>query len=438
MSVVLNFEQQAILDFVLANPTRSCLCHGAAGTGKSVIVRSMLEVLPHAVVLGPTGKSVVAIAAAETLSKYMGTTAQTVGVPSLMVQNPRQPLLTAHTIIIDECGMVSAGEFVALDRILRKQRCAPRVPFGGVRLILVGDVYQLQPTDDFFFTTDSWRALELYQPFVVFQLHQNERVLQGDPELYADTMSVLTSLRYGTFSPWHYAHGFINYAVVPRTVPKTERLDTVILCATNAVANTINQQYLAECEGDTFCFRSSGIETEYKVGARVQAMRNIYQEHKLTVYNGAMGTIQQIRPLNEAQKVQKVNPLGKSKVWICVVQFDGMNEAIVITSCRNTVKTTAVDSEMQNGHKNTEYHFPLRIAYAVTIHCMQGQTLQSGVIEGKAMFAGQAQLYTAFSRFSDISRLYLQNLDAFHIDTILQKSTPHKALQAFIHKYQLE
>jgi ATP-dependent DNA helicase PIF1 len=438
MSLVLNTKQQAILDFVMANPTRSCLCHGAAGTGKSVIVHTMLANLPHTVVLGPTGKSVMTMSAAATLAKYMGATAQTVGVPSLLVQNPRQPLLTAHTIIIDECGMISAGDFVALDQLLRRQRCAPHVPFGGVRLILVGDVYQLQPVDNFFFMTDSWKLLEVHCPLAVFQLEQNERVLQGDPELYKETLNLLKALRYGTFSPWDHAHGFVNYMLVPRSPPPTRRLDLVVLCATNAVARNINEQYLAECQGQPVSFRSGGTTIEYKIGARVQVTRNIYENSQLIVCNGAMGTIQEMRPFDAQQTVQPINALSKSKRWVCVVLFDEMDETIAITSCKMPQGPTENNNGMDDGRKTASYHFPLRVAYAVTIHCMQGQTLRRGVINGVAMFAGQAQLYTAFSRFSSISELYLQNLDAYHIDTILQKSTPHKALQAFIRRYQLE
>ena len=438
MSLELNSAQQAMLDFVLANPTRSCLCHGAAGTGKSVIVQALLANLPHVVVLGPTGKSVLTLSGGATMAKYMGATAATVGMPSLLVQNPRQPLLTAHTIIIDECGMITAGDFVALDGLLRQQRCAPHVPFGGVRLILVGDVYQLQPIDNFFFTTDSWTALETYSPLVVFQLERNERVLQNNPDLYKNMLHLLNTLRYGTFSPLDFAHGFVNYVLVPRSLPRNQQLDTVVLCATNAGAKAINQQYLSECEGTLLTFRSGGTDIEYKIGARVQVTRNIYKANQLIVCNGAMGTIQYIQPLDAQQAVQPINVLSKSKPWICGVLFDATEEPIDIISGKTPQNSAMNNNGMDESRKNAAYHFPLRIAYAVTIHCMQGQTLERGVINGASMFAGQAQLYTAFSRFSNISQLYLQNLDAFHIDAILQKSTPHKALQAFIRKYQLE
>lgn len=438
-SLVLNAAQQAIVDYVRANPTRSCMCHGAAGTGKSVIVQALLDVLEHVVILGPTGKSIVHIESAETIAKYIGASYNTVGVPSLLINNPRQTMLTAHTIIIDECGMISAGEFVALDQILRKQRCVPQLPFGGVRLILVGDVYQLQPVDDFFFMTDTWRELEHCQaPFKVFQLEKNERLAQTDNEANYDMMLLLDALRYGTFSPMSYAFGLINHTLVPRQAPALNDARCIVLCATHTVAAAINTECLEACTGAEYTFKCKNKQTTFKKRARVQVTRNIYADKILMACNGATGTIQEMAPVRDATVIKPINTLSKTAAWTCTLLLDETETTVSIPSCAERVQGHTLTEMFACPSAKHTYAFPLRIAYAVTIHCMQGQTISRGIIDGTAMFAGRAQLYTAFSRFSDINQIYLRHLDAYQIVSMIEKTPPHAGLEAFIAKYALK
>ena len=158
------------------------------------------------------------------------------------------------TIIIDECGMISAGDFSALDTALR--RCCCNVPFGGLRLILIGDIFQLQPHDDFFFTTKAWNLLETQTELSVLQLTKVERFDIQDEDEREEFQNLLTSLRLGTFTTNCRAQSLIDYVIGRQALHIDDRESIIHLCATNQVADEINEMFFDMHTGTNFTFVS--------------------------------------------------------------------------------------------------------------------------------------------------------------------------------------
>jgi hypothetical protein len=220
-----------------------------------------------------------------------------------------------------------------------------------------------------------------------------------------------------------------------------------VLCATNENADIVNTKHLNMCKNEVFTFQSDKSSIIHlKVGARVQLTRNIYDKtnNTLLACNGVMGTIQRIAPSTQNATVTSPIKLTKDNIWCCVINTDMQTphddvKTITIYSVPTQKLLTDIEitEETKNDDGPKQYAFPLRLAYGVTIHCMQGQTLQRGVIDGDNLFAGQSQIYTAFSRFANLRHIYLHRLDAYSIQSAIQRKPMNRVLKQFITQYKL-
>ena len=393
-------EYQASVDFI-SEAEGHLFITGRAGTGKSTLLRSIREFLGDtAVVLAPTGLAAVNVGG-QTIHSFFGFPPRLIGLDDIRRSRNGRVMRKLDYLIIDEISMVRSDVMWAIDQSLRVNRGRAREPFGGMRLILFGDLYQLPPVvrgeevqilednynGPFFFTISSlsegagMHYLELQQVF-----RQTDEVL----------VEVLNSIRAGQVTEQHLQ--ILNARVSPiRTL--SEGQSFVILTPTNAAANRINLAYLNALSGDPTVFEArvvgdfntNAFPTEenltLKAGAKVMLLRNDPEQRWVN------GTIAEISCLKE------------DRIW---VKIDGRDYEVEPVEWEN--RRYSYDQEKEKVVETvagTFKQFPLRLAWALTIHKSQGLTLDQVYIDfGRGTFA-HGQAYVALSRCRSLAGMAL-------------------------------
>jgi len=357
---------------------------GKAGTGKSVVLRCLRSVL-KVIVLAPTGLAALNVGG-ETIHSFFGIRPSA---NNIYRRKPRAEALAAldaaDLIAIDEVSMVRADLLDAIDVMMRTALESDE-PFGGKGVVCFGDPWQIEPVvkdedkewldkggyfSPMFFDSRVWKAAN---PSVI-ELDQIFR--QKDPAFIA----ALNDIREG---------GTTGIELFNQCVREPDR-DTLRLVFTNKLADNINAKRLSELDGDDWKSEANVFgeitPNEYpaatslalKVGARVMVIKNIQDKG---VVNGDMGTVEQLFPTSVRVKLDRDGDsiiLGKTKWKKSRYEADGDGELI----------ETEVASFKQ---------FPLRLAWAVTVHKSQGQTYDRCHIEMETRPHANGQLYVGLSR----------------------------------------
>jgi hypothetical protein len=375
---------------------------GRAGTGKSTLLTSLREmVTEEMVVLAPTGLAAVNVGG-QTIHSFFGLPPRLIGKDDIRRSRNGRLMRRLKFLVIDEVSMVRSDMMWAIDQSLRVNRGRPREAFGGVRLALFGDLHQLPPVVNdaevathlesefggpFFFSLPALRegaGTALVELTHVFR--------QRDEALLA----VLNKVREGDVDEDDL--GLLNTRVHPiRTLAEGEPY--VILTPTNAAAGRINMAYLNALPGaphpyaakTTGEFNQAAQPTEgtlmLKVGAKVMLLRNDPDKRWVN------GTIARVARLEE------------KRVW---VEVDGEEHEIEQVSWESRRYAFDKDAEkIVETVAGTFTQFPLRLAWALTIHKSQGLTLDKVYIDlGRGTFA-HGQAYVALSRCRTLEGLAL-------------------------------
>ncbi|MGD9784985.1 MAG: ATP-dependent RecD-like DNA helicase [Hyphomicrobiaceae bacterium] len=394
-------EYEAAIDFAREGQG-NLFVTGRAGTGKSTLLRFLRDALDaEAVVVAPTGLAAVNVGG-QTIHSFFGLPPRLIRSDDIRRSRNGRVMRRLDMLIIDEVSMVRSDLMWAMDQSLRLNRGRPREPFGGVRLLLFGDLHQLPPVvqeaevashlerehdGPFFFSVASLREghgtslLELSEVFRQRDealLHVLNRVRDGEAD--EDDLAVL------------------NERVHPiRTLGEGEPY--VILTPTNAAAQRINLAYLDALPaaarryeaGVTGEFNTAAQPTDHvlvlKPGAKVMLLRNDPDRRWVN------GTIARISRLAERQ------------VW---VEIDGREYELEPASWES--RRYAFDQgaeKIVETVAGTFKQFPLRLAWALTIHKSQGLTLDRVYIDlGRGTFA-HGQAYVALSRCRSLEGLAL-------------------------------
>ena len=375
---------------------------GRAGTGKSTLLRAVARlVADQAVVLAPTGLAAVT-AGGQTIHSFFGFPPRLIRPEDIRRSRNAHVMRRLRFVIIDEVSMVRSDLMGAIDQSLRLNRAKPREPFGGVRMILFGDLHQLPPVvqeaevadhlegtygGPFFFDVASLRegsGTTLIELEAVFR--------QTDETL----VKLLNNVREGRMEARDLE--LLNSRVAPiRTLAEGDPY--VILTPTNAAAQRINGAFLAALPGAsrhyeagiTGDFAGSAHPTdpslELRVGAKVILLRNDSERRWVN------GTI------------ARVSRLEEKRVWVTiggseheVEQVAWENRKFAFDQVENRITETVAGTFKQ---------FPLRLAWALTIHKSQGLTLEKVYIDlGRGTFA-HGQTYVALSRCRTLDGLAL-------------------------------
>jgi len=406
-----NSELRTAWDFV-ENTGRSIFLTGKAGTGKTTFLKTVVErSRKRPIVVAPTG--VAAINAGGVTIHSFFQLPFSPYVPGAKVESKfdfgrekRKIIASIDLLIIDEISMVRADLLDAIDNVLRRFRDHSQ-PFGGVQLLMIGDLAQLTPV----VTPEDEQVLKPYYDTPYFfgskALQQIDYVTIQLEHVYRqqDTkfIKILNEVRGG--HPSQEALEALNTRAAANSSLFTlhsSLKNAIRLTTHNNLANFYNESELQKLPGRSFMFRAEvkGSFPDYsyptaetlvlKQGAQVMFIKNDpTPEHRY--YNGRIGHIQEI---------------GEKRLTVyCEGDADAIEvEPLEWENTRYTLneKTREIESEVQGTFKQ----IPLRLAWAITIHKSQGLTFDRAIIDASQSFA-PGQVYVALSRCRSLEGLVL-------------------------------
>ncbi|MCP1995169.1 helix-turn-helix domain-containing protein [Flavobacterium sp. HSC-61S13] len=418
-------EAKYALQFI--NQTnRSIFLTGKAGTGKTTLLKQIIDTThKNAVVVAPTGIAALnaggvtihsffhlPFAAFIPDSKSVPIFSDTVKFENqvslrrhLLMNNTRKALfLNLELLIIDEVSMVRADVMDAMDFMLRRIRRNEQ-PYGGVQVLFIGDLLQLPPV----VKQVEWEILkQYYRGNFFFHSH----VIQKNPPLYIELdkiyrqsddrfIDVLNNLRNNQVTSKDV--DLLNEFVQPEFDLKKHK-GYITLTTHNAKADAINSEALQELPNKIYTYYPELVgdfpekifpleaKMTLKVGSQIIFIKNDLSFEK-NFFNGKMGIIQSLSP-NEV-----------------FVHFPEENKTIEVEKYEwQNIKYT-VDSntkEIKEQILGTYTQYPIKLAWAITVHKSQGLTFDRAVLDVSRVFL-PGQAYVALSRLRSLEGLILLN-----------------------------
>jgi hypothetical protein len=397
---------------------------GKAGTGKTTFLKKIIQTThKKTIVAAPTGIAALNAGGVTLHSQFqlpMGgfvpqqrdlvlhdslkfETKSSLGRHLKMSEIKRKTIREAELLIIDEVSMLRADILDAIDFVLQFVR-KNRMPFGGVQVLFIGDLLQLPPV----IRNEEWEVLREHYDSPFFF---DAQVLKDNPPVYIELdkiyrqsdkyfTDILNNLRYNEITHDdievlndHYKQGF---------VPQPED-GYITLTTHNRSADEINSRELKKLNTTAYTYQAA-IEGDYP--------ENIYPcEREMVLKEGAQvmfiknDTSREQRYFNG--KIGWVHSLEKDKV---VVKLDtGATIAVeeyIWKNIRYDVDENTKD--IKEDVLGTFAQYPLRLAWAITIHKSQGLTFDKAILDVRNVFAA-GQSYVAFSRLRSLDGLVLSS-----------------------------
>ena len=398
--------------FALIESTNTSLfITGKAGTGKSTFIKMIQEkIAKNFLVLAPTGIAAINVGG-QTMHSFFGFPFEVIGPHTQMKVSEEKQILLRHidTIIVDEVSMVRCDMVDGMDRFLR-EAFHTHMPFGGKQVVFVGDLFQLppvvsEPADEdmlchlwekgkpYFYKAHVLKRMNL--PKIEFRTVYRQR----DSEF----LEVLNRLRVAECTQQ-------DLALLNQRVSYSDDTEdySVILSAHRKRADQMNERKLAELEGEEFCYKGNVIGKfktkdfivpellKLKVGAQVIFCRNISH----SCVNGTIAI---------------VSSLGEDTVTVTLENGAEVNVAQTTWESVERVynrETKKMESEVVGSF--TQY--PLKLAWAVTIHKSQGMTFDRMHFDLSHGTFAPGQAYVAISRMRSLEGLTLSDpIQSYHI-----------------------
>ena len=428
MSDHINPEIELAYEYV-CHTNQNIYLTGKAGTGKTTFLHRVKKEVPkRMIVVAPTGVAAI--------------NAKGMTIHSLF-QLPFGPLVPGQSredlkkrgfsrkkidllkgldlLIIDEISMVRADVLDGIDGVLKRFRSS-RQPFGGVQLLMIGDLHQLPPV----VKPNEWQLLQPHYDTPYFfgcqALKQTGVVTIELKHIYRQSddqfIQLLNRVRNNNIDEGVLTA--LNARYQPGFAPKDDE-GYISLTAHNASAKSLNTKQLDQLPGSSYHFKAiidgnfppyaypNEEHLTFKIGAQVMFIRNDIQPER-RYYNGKIGKITYIG--NEIIRVKCRNDESEIEVTLS----DWENRKFELDP--NT-------KEVQEEIIGTFTQYPLKLAYAITIHKSQGLTFDKVIIDAKAAFA-HGQVYVALSRCKSFEGIVLSSqlsANSVKTDRVIQKYT---------------
>lgn len=403
---------------------RSVFLTGKAGTGKTTLLREIIRTThKNVVVVAPTGIAALNAGGVTIHSMFQLPFAGFIPEHNLPFQfsdtvkfetkdslrrhfrmraDKQAVLQNLELLVIDEVSMLRADLLDAIDHMLRTTR-RKQQPFGGVQVLFIGDLLQLPPV----VKNEEWEVLKKYYKGKFF-FHSH--VIQQNPPLYIELdkiyrqtdstfIGVLNNLRNNVITEKDLAilNGFVN-----PDFDLKKNTGYITLTTHNAKADAMNATSLEELDGKQFSYQPEIVddfpdkiypveqELRLKIGAQVMFIKNDLSPEK-RYYNGKIGIV---KSLSEDEIL--VHFLEEN-VTIEADKYEWKNVRYYVDELSKEIKEEVM---------GTFVHYPLRLAWAITVHKSQGLTFDKAVLDVSQVFM-PGQAYVALSRLRSLEGLIL-------------------------------
>jgi len=419
-----NLSEAAVYTLRFINQThRSIFLTGKAGTGKTTLLREIIQTThKNTVVVAPTGIAALNAGGVTIHSMFQlpfggfipenssphfsentkFETKATLRRHFKMGSLKKTVIRNMELLIIDEVSMLRADLLDAMDFMMQTVR-KKSSPFGGVQVLFIGDLLQLPPV----IRDEEWRTLRTYYKGKFF-FHSH--VVEQNPPLYIELskifrqtddtfISILNNLRNNQISPADIQT--LNQYVKPDFDLKANK-GYITLTTHNAKADAMNAQALEDLEGKLVTYKSEIVDDfpdkiypveehlKLKVGAQVMFVKNDPSFDK-NYFNGKMGFIQSL----SSQEI--------------LVHFPEENKTIEVEKYEWQNIRYKVDEntkEIEEEVLGTFVHYPIKLAWAITVHKSQGLTFDKAALDVSQVFL-PGQAYVALSRLRSLNGLVL-------------------------------
>lgn len=382
---------------------------GKAGTGKTTFLKSLKAKSPkRMIVVAPTGVAAINAGGVTIHSFFQLSFGQQIGLEDTSAQKNRYNkekiniIRSLDLLVIDEISMVRADLLDAIDRVLRRFKNRNK-PFGGVQVLMIGDLQQLAPV----VRNEEWGLLKREYETVYFfsskALRETSYVSIELTHVYRQQddkfISILNKVRNNKLD--ENALEALNQRHIPDFKPE-DGDGFITLCTHNLHAHRINesklinlstgkQAFIAEIEGK---FPEYSYPTEFKlelkIGAQVMFVKNDPNPEKL-FYNGKIGKITRV----DNDVVYVLCPDNDEEIAVVPLLWENIKYTIDKNS-----------AEITESVEGSFLQFPLKLAWAITIHKSQGLTFEHAIIDAQASFA-HGQVYVALSRCKTLEGMVL-------------------------------
>ena len=395
---------------LLENTDRSLFITGRAGTGKSTLLNYFRQTTKKKlIVLAPTGVAALNVQG-QTIHSFFSFRPDITPEKVKRLHPSKQKLIRSlDAIIIDEISMVRADLLDCVDLALRLNRDFENLPFGGLQMILIGDLYQLPPVvtpreekvfslhyeSPYFFSANVFRDKNFRLEYV-----ELDKVFRQKDQAF---LELLNAIRNRSISEEQLAR--LNARYLPDFQPEEDEF-YLTLTSTNEAADAINQEKLAHLPGQTRYYQGEiegEFEEAYLPTSEVLALKEGAQVMLLTNdpygrwVNGSIGRIEEIIKPETGAEVVMVRLSSGELVDILPHQWEIFH--FELDQKKNKIISRVVGTFNQ---------YPLRLSWAVTIHKSQGKTFDRVVVDiGRGTFA-HGQVYVALSRCTSFEGLVLK------------------------------
>jgi hypothetical protein len=424
MGTMENPQLQLAFDFVQYT-NRNIFLTGKAGTGKTTFLHNLKKVSPkRMIVVAPTGVAAINAGGVTIHSFFQMPFGPHIptehsgdvpgnGIYPVHVQRFNREKIdiikSLDLLVIDEISMVRADLLDGIDEVLRRFKDRYK-PFGGVQLLMIGDLQQLAPV----VKDDEWELLKRYYDTIFFfssrALQKTQHVSIELKHIYRQSdgmfIDILNKIRENNLDTETLQ--ILNKRYIPEFFQKKSE-GYITLTTHNYQAQQLNEKKLGELSGKVFTFTATvngdfpdySFPTDFtltlKEGAQVMFVKNDVSREKL-YYNGKIGKITNIK-----EDIIYVKCPGDTDE-IAVGKAEWQNAKYSLNEETKEIEETVAGTFGQ---------YPLKLAWAITIHKSQGLTFEKAIIDANSAFA-HGQVYVALSRCKTLEGLVLSSPIANH------------------------
>lgn len=400
---------------VMEKTSRNIFITGKAGTGKSTLLDYFRNhTKKKIVVLAPTGVSAINVRGQTIHSFFKFKPNVTLNSIRKIKGNNKNIYKELDAIVIDEASMVRSDLLDCIDKFLRLN-AGKKKPFGGIQMIFIGDLYQLPPVvtgkeKDFFNTY--YRSPYFFDAMIMRELDMEfielEKIYRQKDD---DFIAILNAIRNNSITDKEL--DILNQRYNPEFIPDPDDF-YIWLTSLNNAAEKINREHLSRISSPLITYHGavSGdfskdslptqIDLQVKNGAQVMLLNN---DPYYRWVNGSIGKIVDIVKQKDEDDVIVVELITGEVVDVMPYKWELFN--YYFDKNKNSIESEIVGTFIQ---------YPIRLAWAVTIHKSQGKTFDRVVIDiGRGTFAS-GQVYVALSRCTRLDGIVLKKpLEKRHI-----------------------